>query len=170
MTYTIRKATADDICLALDLALRVFMKFEAPDYEIGAVDKFKADCIENIDYINNYRTEKHLMLIAFDGDKIIGVINERGNGHISMVFVDDAYHRQGIAIAMMEQMVCELKLRGYDKITINSSPYGLPFYLHFGFVPTDIGQRKDGFHTNGLRTQRNLGCAGRKPKPNWTIH
>lgn len=94
MTYTIRKATADDICLALDLALRVFMKFEAPDYEIGAVDKFKADCIENIDYINNYRTEKHLMLIAFDGDKIIGVINERGNGHISMVFVDDAYHRQ----------------------------------------------------------------------------
>ena len=46
---------------------------------------------------------------------------------------------------MMEQMICLLKLRGSNKITLNSSPYGLPFYQHFGFITTDSEQHKDGF-------------------------
>ena len=25
-------------------------------------------------------------------------------------------------------------MRGYDKIVLNSSPHGLPFYEHFGFT------------------------------------
>jgi GNAT superfamily N-acetyltransferase len=145
MNYIIRKAAAEDVRSALDLALRVFAEYEAPEYEPGAIGHFKEDCIDNADYINNYIAGKHLMFVALDGDKIIGMINERGDGHISMVFVDGAYHRQGIATAMMEQMVCVLKLCGNDKITLNSSPFGLPFYLHFGFMPTDSEQHKDGF-------------------------
>ena len=43
MTCTIRKATADDIHTALDLALQVFMQYEAPEYEPEGVEKFKSD-------------------------------------------------------------------------------------------------------------------------------
>ena len=81
------------------------------------------------------------MYVALDGDKIVG----RGSGYVSMLFVDGSYHRRGIATALMGTMVCELKLRGFNKITVNSSPYGLPFYRHFGFAPTGPGQKKDGF-------------------------
>lgn len=85
------------------------------------------------------------MIGAFDGERIIGLISERGNGRISMVFVDKAYHRQGVATAIMEKMVVTLKLHGFDIITLDSSPYGVPFYHHFGFIDTDTEQHKDGF-------------------------
>lgn len=145
MKHEIRRATPNDVLPALDLALRVFIEFEAPDYEQGAVEKFKADCIENEKYIENYLFSKHLMFIATDNEKIIGIVNERGNGHISMMFVDGKYHRQGIATALMERMVCELKVRGNDKITLFSSPYGLPFYKHFGFIETGVTQKLSSF-------------------------
>jgi 8-oxo-dGTP diphosphatase len=142
---TYRKAKPEDIYPAFELALRVFIEFEAQDYEQDAVVKFKSDCIDNEEYINNYVTGKHLMYVALEGNKIVGFVNERGNGHISMLFVDGLHHRQGIATTLMNNIVCDLKLCGFDKITLNSSPYGLPFYKHFGFKPTDTEQKKDGF-------------------------
>jgi predicted GNAT family N-acyltransferase len=30
-------------------------------------------------------------------------------------------------------------------ITVNSSPFGVPFYERYGFSPTDEMQHKDGF-------------------------
>lgn len=144
-TITYRKATADDIRPALDLALQIFIQFELPDYEPGAIEKFKNDCIENKEYINNYASGKHLMFVAVCEMEIIGIINERGNGRISMLFVDGRYHRRGIATKLMERMVCELKLTNINKITVHSSPYGVPFYKHFGFTPTDTAQKNDCF-------------------------
>ncbi len=44
---TYRKATADDIRPALDLALKVFMEFEAAEYEPEATLRFKADVVYN---------------------------------------------------------------------------------------------------------------------------
>ena len=86
------------------------------------------------------------MYVACDGDKIVGVVGEKwGNGHINIVFVDGVYHRKGIATELMNLMVCDLKLRGFDKLTLYSSPYGLPFYLKYGFTQTSPEQHSDGF-------------------------
>ena len=68
MNYQIRQANPDDVLPALNLALRVFMEFEAPEYEQGAVSKFKADCVENKLYIENYTSNKQLMFIAVDNE------------------------------------------------------------------------------------------------------
>ena len=38
-----------------------------------------------------------------------------------------------------------VKAMGADRITLNSSRYALPFYLQYGFVPTDTEQNVDGF-------------------------
>lgn len=141
----IRQATPDDVRPAFELALCVFNEFEAPTYEPIAIDKFKSDCIENQNYINNYLSGNHLMYVALENEKIIGMINERGNGRISMLFVDGEYQRQGIAKSLMERMVCELKLRGINKITLQSSPYAVPFYKNFGFIQTSVEQKLNGF-------------------------
>ena len=146
MKHKIRIAAPDDVLPALDLALRVFIEFEAPDYEQGALEKFKSDCIKNNEYIENYISGKHLMFIALDTyNNIIGIVNERGDGRISMMFVDGKYHRQGIATALMQRIVCELKFRGINKITLHSSPYGLPFYKNFGFITTGAEQKLSSF-------------------------
>ncbi len=146
MNYTIQQITSEEeVKAAFEMALRAFMEFVAPVYEDRAVRKFKADTVENNDYINNYITSRHLMLGAFDGEQIIGMITERGGGHISMVFTDKEYQRRGVATAIMERMVVRLKLMGHNRVTVNSSRYGLPFYRNFGFVPIDTEQNREGF-------------------------
>ncbi|MDD4495907.1 MAG: GNAT family N-acetyltransferase [Eubacteriales bacterium] len=146
MSYIYRKAMPEDVRPALDLALRVFMEFEAPEYEPEAVDKFKADIVYNEQFIKNWENGTSAMYVALDNNKVVGVIGEKwNNGHINIVFVDGNYHRRGIATELMNHMVCDLKLRGFDKITLFSSPYGLPFYLNYGFTSTDVEQHSDGF-------------------------
>ena len=48
--------------------------------------------------------------------------------------MDGRYHRRGIGTQMSRR-----SLEDYpnEAITLNSSPYGLPFYKAIGFVPTD---------------------------------
>jgi GNAT superfamily N-acetyltransferase len=73
------------------------------------------------------------------------MINERGGGHVSMLFVDGDYHRKGIATALMNHMADDLKSKDIMRITVNSSPFGVPFYENYGFTATDEMQHKDGF-------------------------
>jgi 8-oxo-dGTP diphosphatase len=146
MSYIYRKAMPEDVRPALDLALKVFMEFEAAEYEPEAVDKFKADIVYNGQFIKNWENGTSAMYVALDNDKVVGVIGEKwNNGHVNIVFVDGNYHRRGIATELMNHMVCDLKLRGFEKITLFSSPYGLPFYLNYGFTSTDVEQHSDGF-------------------------
>jgi 8-oxo-dGTP pyrophosphatase MutT (NUDIX family)/GNAT superfamily N-acetyltransferase len=146
VNYEIRKVKADEIQTALDLALRVFNEFEAADYEPEALIRFNADIVNNREAVRRWASGERLMFVALDGNKIVGVIGEKwGNGHINIVFVDGKYHRRGIATELTDRMVCELKLQGFDKLTLFSSPYGLPFYKHYGFAETGAMQKSDGF-------------------------
>lgn len=145
MDCDIRPAKPQEVVPALQLALRVFSEFEAPDYKPGAVERFKADCVENEQDIEDRVSGRKLTLVALDGETIVGMTCERANGHVSMLFVDGAYHRRGIGTALLGRMVAELKRKGFARITLNASPYGMPFYLLFGFVPICEEQEKDGF-------------------------
>lgn len=142
---TYRKATKDDICPAFDLALRVFMEFEAPIDETKAVEYLRADFAHKKARPDIWITGGRLMYVALDYNTVVGMADARGNGHIQSFYVDSTYHRRGIGTELMNHMVCELKLRGFDNITLDSSPYGLPFYLKFGFSPTGVEQKTDGF-------------------------
>lgn len=44
---------------------------------------------------------------------------------------------------MMSRIARELKMRGYDKIVLNSSPHGLAFYEHFRFTVVDEEKNAD---------------------------
>ncbi len=116
---TYRKASIDDIRPALDLSLKVFMEFEAAEYEQEATARFKSDVVYNDTAIQNWSLGLNSMYVACDDDKIVGVIGEKwGNGHINIVFVNASYQRRGIATELMNRMVCDLKLRGFNKITL----------------------------------------------------
>ena len=54
--------------------------------------------------------------------------------HICFFFVDGDYHRKGIGTGM-----CRYLLKDYSgkTITLNSSPYGVPFHKVVGFKPAD---------------------------------
>ena len=150
---TVRPARPEDVRPALALALRVFIEFEAPVYAPEAVDNFKADCIENESYIGNDISGRHAMFVAYDSSKLVGMVCEKDSNHISILMVDGAYHRQGIATALMDAIIGAM---APARITVNSSPYALPFYSGYGFAPTGAEQKLNGFLFTPMSYERGI--------------
>lgn len=134
MNYQIRQATAEDIRPALDLALRVFIEYDSLNYGPEHTERMRSAIEERFANLDIYLPGNRLMLVALDDKKIIGIIETYGNNRISLMFVDGDYQSQGVATELMNRMACELKMKGFDKIVLNSSPNGLLFYKHFGFT------------------------------------
>lgn len=76
----------------------------------------------------------------------------RGKSHIVLVFTHHAYHRQGIASAIFKVLLEDFKRENPEltKLTLNSSPYGKPFYLHAGFKEADVERTIDGIRFTAM--------------------
>ena len=145
MNLIFRKAALDDIRPALALWFRVWDEFIAP--EKAQPDSDYDDIVQNSGLLKKYESGEQDMLIALDGEKIIGVAGADFNASYIKppICVAREYHRQGIANELLHRMVCELKMRGGDIIKVDSSRYAVPFYENFGFVQTGAEQQHDGF-------------------------
>jgi ribosomal protein S18 acetylase RimI-like enzyme len=146
MDFEIRRLRPEELPAALELAWDTFLRFEAPDYGPEGVESFRRTIIENEDFQARCLTGENRMWGAFDGSFLTGLYGMRGESHICLVFTHHAYHRKGIATALFHRVIADLRREnpGLKKITLNSSPYGLPFYLRMGLYPTDHEQTIDG--------------------------
>lgn len=132
MEYEVRLAIDEDIAPALDLAWRMFVRYDAPDYGAEHTERMREAIEARLKDLSIY-TQRLLVVALVDGN-VVGMIETYGTNRISLLFVDSEYQRKGIATAMMSRVASELKMQGYDKIVLNSSPYGLAFYKSFGFT------------------------------------
>lgn len=151
--FEIRKVKSDEVDEALGLALEVFMEFEAPDYKSEGVETFRA-LLNDENYIQGYKQEICPMYAAFDNGKIIGLIGMRENKtHINLAFVKKEYHRKGVATEIFRYLLSDLRKENPElsETTLNSSPYGLPFYLHLGFIPQSEELEKDGIRYTPMK-------------------
>lgn len=144
----IRKIEPEERENALKLVLDVFMKFEAPEYPEEGIRNFQA-------FVSNKEaTAKLDMYGAFKDSDIIGVLAMREQGtHISLFFVDERYHRQGIGRALFEYM---LKLTNPKQLTVHAAPYAVEIYRRLGFVETDAERIEDGIRYTPMRLQREI--------------
>ena len=123
---------------ALDLALRVFMEFEAPDYPYEGTEEFKRS-LQNPAYIDNL-----CYYIAIEQEEVIGMLATRNKGrHIALLFVDAQWQRKGIGRKLIEVALEDCK---GSTMTVNSAPFAHGFYKEVGFEDTDVEQL-----TNGIR-------------------
>lgn len=131
---------------AMALVCRVFMEFEAPEYTAEGIQEFQ-DFIAS-DGVQKRMQEGQLVVWGcFDKETIIGVIAIRPVCHVSLLFVDKAYHRQGIARRLLTMAVDYLAgENGCKAVTVHASPYALVAYEKLGFVATGEEQT-----INGLR-------------------
>ena len=138
ITYTIAPCTREQWDDAMELAFRVFMKYEAPEYGQKGIDSF-AQFLTSPSLEKLFKAGKYIVYTAQTQGKIIGVTSVRSGNHLSLLFVDEKYHRQGIATELIK-CVQEylLKETEYQTLTVNSSPYGMPFYEKMGFRATDV--------------------------------
>ena len=140
----IRCAYGDEWQDAMALAWRTFLKFEAGDYPMEGVRNFN-NFITDSGLYYMFSIGEYQLYLALDQKKIVGLISLRNVSHISLLFVEEAYHKKGIATALVTYLVELLKKNdGISRITVNSSPYAVGFYHRVGF--TDLGPetKKDG--------------------------
>ena len=132
----IRPLQKEETESALRLSWKVFCEFESPDYAPEGTEEFKR-CLNDDAYLAGIRYYG-----AFDEDKPVGVLGIREEkAHICFFFVDGAYQRLGIGTKLFRRMREDFPGR---TITLNSSPYGLPFYRALGFTPTDSEKTVNG--------------------------
>jgi len=133
----IRPARLKEVRPALAFAQKIFQQFVRPDADVTGI----GDKEENI---RQYETGQWLMFLALDQGRIVGMVCERDGCHIRKLYVDEAYHRQGIATTLMNVIVTAMKEQGAAQITLASSDHALPFYTRYGFVATGLRQNNNG--------------------------
>jgi len=139
----IRILNENEIPAALDLAWKVFYEYESYDYAPEGTEEFRK-CLNDDAYLSGIRYYG-----AFDEEKPVGILGIRHEKHhICFFFVDGEYHRCGIGRKLFLRMK-----EDYPKqtITLNSSPYGLPFYHALGFTATDEEQTVHGIRFTPMK-------------------
>src|SRR5574344_2638773 len=131
------RISSDCISIALDLALEVFMEYEAPVYSQEGIDEFKS-------FIDANRVNSKLSFYgAYEVAELVGMIAIRDYQHISLFFIKTAYQRKGIG-----RLIFNRVREDYEKqiFTVNSSPYAVDIYKRLGFMPISAERI-----TNGIK-------------------
>ena len=142
----------------LDLVRKVFDEFEAPYYsEEGVASFYKFIDIDNMS--EQYSNGSLYFYGCFVDNILVGMIAVKDFIHISLLFVDKQYHKQGIARNLFDHIiqVCREKNPCLKVITVNSSPYAVEVYHKFGFFDVSSEQVVDGirFAPMKLKIEKN---------------
>lgn len=119
---------------AMKLAWDTFVRFDAPDYSQEGIENFHR--FVNDDMLRKMFVAGHYQLfVATDGSRYVGMLSLREKKHISLLFVDEQYHRHGVASALLTFVKrYAIEEEGVDRLTVNSSPYAVEFYHKKGFT------------------------------------
>ena len=143
-SYQIRSAYRNEWQDAMALAWKTFLRFEADVYTPAGVKNFE-NFITDSTLHRMFVMGTYQLFVALDGSKVVGMITLRDMTHISLLFVDEAYHRQGIGRALINHLTDYLMTEmGIYRVTVNASPYGVGFYHKMGFHDLGPEEIRDG--------------------------
>ena len=147
-----REIKQEELSKTLDLVRKVFDEFEAPYYSEEGVASFYA--FIDMDNMSEQYTNGSLYFYGCFVDNIlVGMIAVKDFIHISLLFVDKQYHKQGIARNLFDHIiqVCREKNPCLKVITVNSSPYAVEVYHKFGFFDVSSEQVVDGIRFTPMK-------------------
>ena len=132
-TYEIRWAEDKDWIPAMHMFWKTFLKFEAVDYTEEGIRNFY-DFITDEHLYKSFQQGRYQMMVALDGERVIGAASVRNYNHLSLLFVDEEYHHRGIGRDLMRRM-CEYlkKEEGERYMSLKAAPYAVEFYRKLGF-------------------------------------
>ena len=106
----------------------------APEFN----EQGKAEFLKYIapEHIAQRQEQEHFIILAKDGEKIVGMIEIREPNHVSLLFVDKNYHNLGISRNLFATAKEKIFHENPDikEISVNSSLYAVKAYERLGFV------------------------------------
>ena len=143
---------------ALDLVWRVFEQCDREDYEESGVRTFE-HFIRRESMEEGMDSGEMVFFGAYEVSRLIGVIAMRDGFHVSLLFVEPAYQRRGVATRLVRRAAsfCIEQKPGLRHITVNASPKGVPAYRAMGFYPLTEEQKKEGMRFTPMRIDLGVG-------------
>ena len=131
--YIIRKANALEWEPAMELAWETFKIYQTKEYTQEGIESFY-DFIHDKDLKKMFMQGFYKMFLAFDGTKIIGLITLRNGCHISLLFIDKAYQKQGVGSSLIKYLSDYLYYKEKIRyVTVDAAPNAVEFYHKTGF-------------------------------------
>ncbi len=135
-SYEFRWAYEDEWAPAMKMIWKTFLRFEGNDYTEEGIRNF-FDFISDDDLYVSFLRGDYRLMVALDKGKIIGAGSLREGNRLSLLFVDEAYHRRGVGKTLLEALCTYLKTEtGARKMSLKAAPYAVDFYKKMGFCPT----------------------------------
>ncbi len=133
----IRACRPGDEVAAAELVAAVFAGQVAPDYGEAGRREFAQYVYPGA--IAERQAGNCVMLLAWAGDTLAGVIECRDFEHISLFFVALEYQGRGIGGELFRRMIGLMRrVRPVlDAVTVYASPFAVPVYRRLGFAATD---------------------------------
>lgn len=141
-----RSVRANEWNDAMSFVWRIFTQFNAPEYSKEGIENFYA-FLTNPLLEDMFLEGTYITYAAFDDGEIVGFAGSRNRNFLSMLFVDENYHHQGIATALVDYMAENMRNTGCRVMQVKSSPYAVGFYMAYGFIATDLMQNNNGIKT-----------------------
>lgn len=127
--YRVRDVAAEDHEAVLALVRRVFSAFNAAQYG-DRPDRF-LDQVTDVVLGDLAKQGATLVACSADGE-IVGVIALNVGEHLEWLFVEAAHHRRGIARLLWDALL--ERRPDAQRITVNASDHGAPWYEAIGFA------------------------------------
>lgn len=133
--YEIRWARPEEWAPAMKMIWKTFMKFEGEDYTEEGIRNF-FEFITDDDLYRAFLKGNYQMMVALDEGRVVGAGSIRNCNHLSLLFVDEEYHHQGIGASLLWNL-CEYleKEAGERYMSLKAAPYAVNFYRKLGFRP-----------------------------------
>lgn len=132
-SYSVRWARENEWAPAMRMIWRTFLKFEGRDYTQEGIKNF-FDFITDDDLYVAFLKGTYRMMVALDGEKVIGAGSIRSKNHLSLLFVDENYHHLGVGSALLTGLCDYLRREaGECCMSLKAAPYAVNFYRKLGF-------------------------------------
>ncbi len=140
----VRELKKEEWSPAMGLAWRTFLKYDAKSCDRDGINSFfrfvtDAD-LEKMFLIGEYKA-----FGAFEDGEIVGVSGVRSGNFLSILFVDEKYHRRGIGtrlVAAAAQYIYDENHR--NTMLVYSARGATEFYHRLGFVDIDSERHEAG--------------------------
>lgn len=116
----------------MKMVWETFLRFEGNDYTEEGIQSFR-NFITDEGLYESFLRGKYQVMVALDGDRVIGMASVRNRNHLSLLFVDEAYHRKGVGGMLIKKMCAYLQEQGERYMSVKASPYAIRFYKKQGF-------------------------------------
>jgi len=132
--FKIKKIKPGEEIEVCNLVARSFNEFIASEFSEEGIEEFYK--YSNPREFLKRAESGYFSRVAESQNKLAGMIEIKDKSHISMLYVEKAFHKKGVAKGLIRIALEEVtSSRGnHDNITVNSSRYAVPFYEKLGFI------------------------------------